>query len=74
VAATLIAAGYEEYKLYTKSLLGITAMEKLIGKKKFTELLKELVVKPSGKPTLVPESDKRPEINSAASAVEDFKN
>jgi hypothetical protein len=73
VAETLIAAGYEEDRLFIKSLLGITAMEKFIGKKKFAELLKELVVKPAGKPTLVPESDKRPEINSAAAAAEDFK-
>ena len=74
VAETLTAAGYEEDRLFIKSLLGITAMEKFIGKKKFAELLKELVVKPAGKPTLVPESDKRPEINSAAAAAEDFKN
>jgi len=73
VAETLTAAGYEEDRLFIKSLLGITAMEKFIGKKKFAELLKELVVKPAGKPTLVPESDKRPEINSAAAAAEDFK-
>lgn len=72
-AETLIKAGYEEDKLFIKSLLGITAMEKFIGKKKFTDLLSELVIKPAGKPTLVPESDKRPEINSTASAVEDFK-
>lgn len=74
VAETLTAAGYEEDRLFIKSLLGITAMEKFIGKKKFAELLKELVIKPAGKPTLVPESDKRPEINSAAAAAEDFKN
>ena len=38
-------------------------MEKLLGKTRFSELLKGLVVKPAGKPTLVPESDKRPELN-----------
>ena len=73
MAEVLTTAGYEEDKLFIKSLLGITAMEKFVGKKKFTELLKELVIKPTGKPTLVPESDKRPEINSAAAAAEDFK-
>lgn len=72
-AKVLIGAGYEEDKIYVKSLLGITAMEKFVGKKKFAELLKDLVIKPPGKPTLVPESDKRPEIGSTASAVEDFK-
>ena len=44
-------------------------MSRLLGKKKFDELLGELVYKPPGRPTLVPESDKRPELNTAA---EDF--
>lgn len=72
VSETLLAEGYDEEVIYTKSLLGITAMEKQIGKKVFAELLADLVIKPAGKPTLVPESDKRPEINSTASAVADF--
>lgn len=40
-------------------------MQKLLGKTKFTELLDGLIVKPTGKPTLVLESDKRPEYNPA---------
>ena len=74
VAKTLLEAGYKEEQIYEKKLWGITAMEKLLGKTKFGELLKGLVVKPAGKPTLVPESDKRPEINSITAAVADFKN
>ena len=38
--------------------------------KKFEELLGELIYKPPGKPALVPESDKRPAMNTA---IEDFK-
>ncbi|PWV90228.1 uncharacterized protein DUF2800 [Paenibacillus cellulosilyticus] len=64
--------GYAALIYEPKSILGITAMEKAIGKKKFTELLGELVVKPTGKPTLVEESDKRPELNSLASIDSDF--
>lgn len=66
VAKALKAAGYSEEKIYTKNLLGITAMEKAVGKKKFSELLVGLVDKPPGKPKLAPESDKRPAIRSTA--------
>lgn len=72
VSKALIEAGFAEDVIYSKSLLGITAMEKAIGKKKFKELLKDLVYKPQGKLTLVVESDKRPEIKNTAEA--DFRN
>ena len=49
---------------YEQKLLGITAMEKLLGKKQFAELLKGLVERPQGKPALVPLDDKRPEITN----------
>jgi len=45
--------------------MGITAMEKVLGKSKFTELLGSFIEKPPGKPTLVPESDKRSAISTA---------
>ena len=45
------------------SLKGFGDLEDLIGKKTFTELVGEYIEKPKGKPTLVPESDKRPEYN-----------
>ena len=59
--------------IYSKSLLGITAMEKLIGKKKFNEMLGTLVERPEGKPTLVPSSDRRKEIKINDTSVADFK-
>lgn len=74
VAKTLIANGYNEDDIYTKSLLGITAMEKAITKKNFSVLLDNLIIKPQGKPTLVPASDKRSEWNSTESAKNDFLN
>ena len=49
---------------FEKKLLGVTALEKLLGKSKFNEIIGQYVVKPAGKPTLVPESDKRQAINS----------
>ena len=45
-------------------LRGITALEKLVGAKWLGELLEGLIIKPQGKPTLVPESDKRPPIST----------
>jgi len=52
---------------FTKtSLFGITDMEKLLTKKQFNALLSEYIIKPPGKPALVPETDKRPEYSSAA--------
>ena len=67
VAKAVEGAGYEPYE---KKLLGITAMSQALGRKKFEELLGGLVYKPPGKPVLVPESDKRPAMNTA---INDFK-
>ena len=71
VAEAAKAAGYRD--IYKQSLLTITAMEKLMGKKQFSEILGDLVVKPEGKPTLVPLSDKRPELQ-VSTAADDFTN
>ena len=67
VAEAAEAAGYAD--IYDKRLITLTAMEKLMGKKTFNEVLGDLVVKPVGKPTLVPDTDKRPalDIRSAQS-------
>lgn len=70
VAEAAKAAGYTD--IYRSSLVGITEMEKLMGKKKFAEVLGKLVYKPKGKITLVTESDKREAIITATAEV-DFK-
>lgn len=62
--------GYED--IYKTSLITITEMEKLMGKKQFKDLLSSQIYKPEGKKVLVPESDKRPAINTS-SAQSDFK-
>ncbi len=75
IAMRLTTEGWEEDEIYKpQELIGITEMTKLIGKKKFEELLSGLVIKPEGKPTLAPESDKRPELNRVAEAKQDFDN
>ena len=67
VATTLLAAGYDPYE---KKLISMTEMQKQLGKAKFQELLGGLIIKPQGKPTLVPASDNRQELNTAKA---DFK-
>ena len=62
VAAKVTEAGKDPWE---KKLLGVPAMEKLLGKKKFDALLSGFVVRPEGKPLLVPVSDTRPELKSA---------
>lgn len=71
VAEAATKAGYKD--IYERKLLGITAMEKLMGKKEFQATVGEWVVKPPGKPTLVPESDKRKPMQ-LATAESDFGN
>lgn len=69
VIKTVTEAGYDPY---AKKLLGITDMTHLLGKKKFEELLGGLIQKPPGKPTLVPEADKRPPMNTAKDDFNDM--
>lgn len=71
-AATLLTeSGYSEDKLYKpRELRAMTALEKTVGKKNFAEILGDLITKQAGKPTLVAETDSRPELNSAEA---DFK-
>ena len=64
VAAAVESAGFDPYE---RKVLGITAMQKMLGKSRFEELLAPYIEKPQGKPTLVPESDKPPAMNTAKS-------
>ena len=54
-------------------LRGITELEKLAGKKQLAEAFASIIGKPAGAPTLVPESDKRAEINKNAETLHDFE-
>ena len=72
VAKTLKEAGFDDEVIYKKELLGITAMEKAIGKKPFTLHLSELTIKPKGSPTLVDGTDPRPKFEKDNTANDDF--
>ena len=69
VAEAANKAGYRD--IYTKKLIGLTEMQKLMGKAEFEKVIGPLLIKPPGKPTLVPSSDKRPAIN-ISNATSDF--
>lgn len=70
VAKAAEAAGYRD--IWDRKLITLTAMERLMGKPAFNEILGDLVIKPAGKPTLVPASDKRPALD-LVSATTDFQ-
>ena len=61
VVDTAMQNGFTD--LYKKELISLTEFEKLMGKKRFAELLGEYVAKPPGKLALVPDSDPRPAVD-----------
>lgn len=64
-------AGYDRETIFTQpELKSVSALEKIIGKKRFAELCGPFVVKPQGKPVLAADDDRRPAFNAAA---DDFK-
>lgn len=68
----LKAAGVDEVLLYNKKLITLTEMEKNFGKKFVAETLAECIVKPEGKPTLAPASDKRDALNIQEAVIKAF--
>ena len=66
--AAVSKAGFDPFE---HKILGITAMTKLLGKKRFEEILGKLVIKPQGKPVLAPDSDKRPEMHNIDEAFDE---
>lgn len=70
VVDTAVANGYTD--LYKQSLITLTEFEKMMGKKKFNELLGEYVAKPPGKLALVPESDPREPVDLTSAPDQEF--
>jgi len=66
-------AHWDEAKIVEpKALLPITKLEKVIGKADMQTWVADYLIKPTGKPALVPVTDKRPEMNTAEAAMADF--
>ncbi|MCM1130106.1 MAG: DUF2800 domain-containing protein [Roseburia sp.] len=69
---TLKADGYQEAAIFrAPEIETLTNLEKLVGKREFTEKYGKFIEKPQGKPTIAPISDKRPAL-ALNSAVDDF--
>lgn len=66
--ATLQERGIPEALLWERRPASVAGLEKALGKKPFEEASFGLVVKKPGKPTLAPESDKRPPYSPAEAA------
>lgn len=73
-AKTLLDNGYKEEEIFKpRELEGITNLQKVLGKKGVAKYLEAYIDKPEGKPTLVPESDKRPAINTVETMMNEFE-
>lgn len=70
VVDTAVANGFTD--LYKQQLITLTEFEKLMGKKKFNELLGAYVAKPPGKLTLVPEDDPREPVDLTGTPDQEF--
>lgn len=70
VVDTAVQNGYTD--LYKQTLITLTEFEKMMGKKKFNELLGEYVAKPPGKLALVPESDPREPVDLTSAPGQEF--
>lgn len=68
----LMANGVEEALLYERKPLTLAKVEKMVGKKEFAEMVGDYIIKPPGKPTLAPASDKRQAVTLKSTAEEDF--
>lgn len=62
----LAMAGIDESSLYETKARTLAQIEKTVGKKEMNRIAGEFITKPAGKPTLVPESDKRPALDDFA--------
>lgn len=72
-AQTLLDNGYKEKDIFKpRELEGITNLQKVLGKNGVAEYLEAYIDKPEGKPTLVPDSDKRPAINTVETMMNEF--
>ena len=69
----LMDGGIDEAIIFDKVPLTLAKLEKVLGKEQFNNLVGDMVVTSTGKPTLVFENDKRPAITDTVKATSIFK-
>lgn len=72
VSSKLKSLKYQPHECLNVKPKGIGDIEKLVGKRNFPAIFEDLVTKPPGKPTLVPDSDKREALDRVQQAKNDF--
>jgi hypothetical protein len=74
VIAALRDAGYDPSEFADYKPLAMGKLQKMLGKETYEKILNPYIVKPPGKPQLVPEDDKRNPYSPSIGAAEDFSN
>jgi hypothetical protein len=70
-AVIALSDAHTEEELFERSFISVAKFEKLVGKKNIKDF-ENLIVKKSGKPTVVPESDPRKSLSVSANDFSDF--
>ena len=65
----LIKQGYKPTDIFERKLISITKLKKLLGAKEFGKSVEDLLDRPKGKPTLVPDDDDRPALDRSEVAA-----
>jgi hypothetical protein len=73
-AELLRAAGFQDELTHKLTLIGITDLERLCGKKQLPVILEDTLIRPAGAPVLVDEHDPRPAYDQRASILDAFDN
>lgn len=68
----MIDAGYEAEQVAELRTKSLAALEKLLGRKGFADLLGDVITKTEGKPAVVPETDSGVAVTAESRAAEDF--
>jgi conserved phage-associated protein len=68
----LQAAGYDESQFITRKMAGVTDLDRLVGKNTLPEVLGDALQLTEGRPSLVPESDRRKAISKKQEVEELF--